>query len=68
MHFKNEFFTKLRDCYLTRNGTRLDSLTVIPSKRDYDPTRYYKFLEVTGSIRTPHAVCIKPKDWNKATT
>ena len=42
MHFKNEFFSKLRDCYLTRNGTRLDSLTVIPSKRDYDPTRYYK--------------------------
>ena len=54
------------DVYLTRNGTRLNSITMRPSERDHDPTRWYTFLDVTGTLMTPRALAIKPLDWTEA--
>ena len=51
---------------MTQNGEYLGSVTARPSKRDKDCTRWYQFLEVCGSLRTPKAIAIKPVDWINA--
>ena len=51
---------------MTRNGTRLNSITMRPSERDHDPTRWYTFLDATGTLLTPRALAIKPLDWTEA--